>query len=254
VNPPGSSRLGTKQITDALTGTLRSQFGATLPTGLASWRARRLFAIQTAITCRFGLSNGWKRRWRCPTRGIASMEFFAHPSQDAKALNDGAVNVRRRFGVSWQAQRIVAISDLSSVADSVWRVALAASEVAALTRHFQPRRKRRERDFARLIERDFRARRVAVDTQRALRGTSGHPHHATIFIPATEAVIEPVSPQGHWNQVSTVYAKFGDLGQANGYRLFAVVDDRKGQLATDLASMLVQVSGVVEWTRRKRVA
>ncbi len=183
--------------------------------------------------------------------GIGSLEFLHHPPQDAKALNETASRVCYRFGVSFVAQRVVVSSDPASLAEDVWRVALASGEVAALAAHYQPRRRRRAKDFVGVVERDLRQLHVDVEREHELRGLSGHPHHATLYLPATDAVIEPISAQGHWNQVSTVYAKFGDLGQANGYRLFSVVDDRSGPLATDLTNLLVQVSKVVRWSARQ---
>jgi hypothetical protein len=62
-------------------------------------------------------------------------------------------------------------------------------------------------------------------------------------------VIEPVA--GHFNQVYAVYAKLGDLGRANGHRLYSLLDDRETKPGEDVSGMLVQVSNVVEWTRRQ---
>jgi hypothetical protein len=182
--------------------------------------------------------------------GIASLDFLTHPPQDAKALSEAAAKACRRLGVGWEQHRVVELATLDSVADAVWRVALAASEIAALSAHFQPRRRRREKELVRLIERDLVTRSVPVEREHEIRGLSGHRHHVTLYVPRTEAVMEPVSSQGHWNQVSTVYAKFGDLSQANDYRLFSVVDDRAAPLAPDLTNMLVQVSKVVQWSER----
>jgi hypothetical protein len=90
-----------------------------------------------------------------------------------------------------------------------------------------------------------------VEREHHLEGQSGHTHTATIYIPDREVIIEPVGGVGNWTQISSVYAKFGDLTKANGYRPFTLVDDRVKPLNQDIAAMLVQVSKVVQWSTRE---
>jgi hypothetical protein len=63
--------------------------------------------------------------------------------------------------------------------------------------------------------------------------------------------LEPIEAAAHFNVITSVYTKFGDLARANGYRGISLVDDRRATLSDDLAGILVQVSDVVRWTRRQ---
>jgi len=89
-----------------------------------------------------------------------------------------------------------------------------------------------------------------VEREVAIEGRSGHEHHATLYAPKSESILEPIAASAHYNRISAVYAKFGDLGQVNGYRRLALVDDRGDALSDEYAAMLVQVSEVVRWSRR----
>jgi len=90
-----------------------------------------------------------------------------------------------------------------------------------------------------------------VERQHKLTGRSGHNHTATLYLPERETIIEPITAEGHWNQVTAVYAKFGDLSQANGYRTVTVIDDRTAAPDDDTGKLLLQVSDVVQWSRRQ---
>jgi len=63
--------------------------------------------------------------------------------------------------------------------------------------------------------------------------------------------VEPISADGHWNQVTAVYAKFGDLAHANGYHRVAVIDDRHTAPEDEVGKLLLQVSDVVQSSRRQ---
>jgi hypothetical protein len=100
------------------------------------------------------------------------------------------------------------------------------------------------------VEHELTKLSVPVQREVKLAGSSGHTHRATLYVPAREAILEPIDPPAHYNTISSVYAKFGDLSHANGYTRLSLIDDRHGPLSDDLAAMLVQVSDVVHWTRR----
>jgi hypothetical protein len=164
--------------------------------------------------------------------------------------HDGASRVAREWDVHFLHGRLTAEADPPTIAEAAWRVASASAQIAHLTLYYQPRRRKRERQFAGLVEKDMRRRSIAVEREHRLEGSSGHPHRATIYLPEHEVVMEPVTSHAHWNLISTIYAKFGDLRNVNGYRLMSVVDDREGRLPNDIENLLVQVGSVVDWSQR----
>jgi hypothetical protein len=182
--------------------------------------------------------------------GHSSLDFSQHPPQDLKALADGAERIAREWNVQFLHGRLSADAEPPSIAEAAWRVASASAQVAHLALYYQPRRKKRERRFAATVEKQMRQQQITVEREHRLEGSSGHPHRATFYIPKHEVVLEPVTPDAHWNLISTIYAKFGDLRNANGYHLMSVVDDREGRLPTDIENLLVQVGSVVEWSQR----
>ena len=105
------------------------------------------------------------------------------------------------------------------------------------------------RDFLGEVRQTFDRRELPVEVEHELVGRSGHAHRATIYLPKTETVVEPI--EGHWNRVTAAYAEFGDLQSANGYRLYSLLDDRKETPHDDVSRLLAQVSDVVEWSRRE---
>jgi hypothetical protein len=140
--------------------------------------------------------------------------------------------------------------EVADIVEHVWNVALTSAQVAQALAVLRQRLGDGESDraFAREVEQTLRSRNVTFERTHKVEGKSGHVYRATIFVPHLEAVVEPVT--GHGNQVSAVYRKLGDVNGANGYKLYSVVDDRL-QPPSDLASLLVQVSHVVEWTHRE---
>lgn len=131
----------------------------------------------------------------------------------------------------------------------VWRVATAAAQVAQAAHVSRPwRQPREESEFAVEVERTLRNRKLPIERGHRLQGRSGHKHRATIFVPTSHAVLEPVS--GHWNQVTATYAKFGDLMHPNGFKLFSLLDVRQAPPDEDVEGLLVQVSRVIAWSRR----
>lgn len=184
--------------------------------------------------------------------GESLTDFLTHSPQERTALVESAATISRRHGVSFQEGRVVTRCGEQTLGDAVWRVANASMQIAQSTATFRPRRRpQRENLFAVEVQRDLIRRNVPVERDRRLSGMSGHDHNTTLYLPYSGAILEPLSAEGHWNQVSTIYAKFGDLRQANGYRSFSLIDDREGQLREDLANLLVQVSAVIQWSRRE---
>lgn len=183
--------------------------------------------------------------------GESLTDLLIHPPQDHKALNDQIGVVCAPLGVTFADGRLQAdAASLDALGDAIWRVATAASRVALASTAFHPRRRQAQAEspFVAEVEHVLHDRSVTVEREHKIVGASGHRHTATIYLPRREAILEPI--QGHWNQVSSVYAKFGDLSRANGYKLVSLLDDRSGALDDELARLLVQVSAVVQWTRR----
>jgi len=173
------------------------------------------------------------------------------------AFREAAKSTLDALGVSFDFERgegrLSARCDQEQVGEYVWAVASAAAQLALYATVFTRQRKseRPEREepaeFTQAVTRVFETKNLKVEHGHRLKGSSGHVHKATIFIPTTETVVEPV--RGHWNQVTAAYAKLGDLKNANGYRLYSLLDDREGA-DEDVAGLLAQVSNVVEWSRR----
>jgi hypothetical protein len=182
--------------------------------------------------------------------GEALVGALAHPPQDLKALEELADAICRGQGVDYVSRRVLAHAELDALGEVVWRVSSAAAQIAQAADYFRPKRREHpERRFVGEVERTFRERQLPVERERKIEGKSGHRHRATIFLPSTEAVVEPVGA-GHWNKVTAVYAKFGDLREANGFRLYSLLDDREQLPDEEISRLLVQVGDVVAWSRR----
>ncbi|MDP8908027.1 MAG: DUF1828 domain-containing protein [Chloroflexota bacterium] len=183
--------------------------------------------------------------------GEGYVALTEQPAQDRRALLDRAATICADLAVSFVEGRVVTKADAASLGDATWRVASASARIAQLIAFYQPRRRRRTRDFADTLLSEVRTR-AEVRRDEQLIGQSGHRHRASLFVPSTETILEPVSGQGNWSQVAAIYTKFGDLEHANGYKRLAVVDDRDETLPDDFKNMLVQVGAVVDWTLRER--
>jgi hypothetical protein len=195
--------------------------------------------------------ESYPSRYVATDYGESLTGLLAHPPQDHKALQDQAKTISASLGLQFAEGRIMVEASRDGLGDAVWRIATAASLIAQASASFHPRRRqhREESPFVREVEHTLKERHVGVQREFTLAGESGHKHKATLYVPKVEAIVEPIS--GHWNQVASVYAKFGDLSRANGYRFFSLLDDREGDVEEELARMLVQVSDVVQWTRRE---
>ena len=164
-----------------------------------------------------------------------------------RAVGEPAGLIARRFDARFDNGQITTHSDEDSLAEACWRVAQAAAAVAEAATYVKPSRAK-EAEFTDVVQRALRKRRVKVETERRLEGASGHTHRASIYVPATETVIEPIYGDKAWNVAAAVYVEFGDLRQANGYRLYAVVDDRSVQMSSEVGNLLSQVAEVAPWS------
>lgn len=164
-----------------------------------------------------------------------------------KAVSEPASKIARRYNATFDSGQLVTTVDRESdVADACQRIALAAVGVAeGLT--WGKRRTPKILEFIDVVSSELCRREIEVEAKRMLEGASGHPYTASLFIPTTETVIEPVGAERSWNAAAAVYVEFSDLGKTNGYRLMAILDDRENEPATEVASLLSQVAEVASW-------
>jgi hypothetical protein len=154
-------------------------------------------------------------------------------------------------GARFVGGRLFAECDWEDLPEYVWRVGVAMAQLAQAATSHRPRQasgRGREDEFASVVVNGLRSLHVQVEREQVLAGQSGHRHRAALYLPQSETVIEPV--EGHWNQVTSVFARLADLHGANGYRLYSLLDDRDEAPEPDVPGLLVQVSRVVQWSRR----
>jgi hypothetical protein len=167
-----------------------------------------------------------------------------------RAVAAPASIIAGRLGVRFHGGQITAKADDESVAEVCWRVAQAAAAIAeAVT--FHKGQAPRDVEFVDLLASELQRRQVDVEREPELEGASGHRHKPALYVPATETVIEPIGGERAWNVATSVYVEFGDLGNANGYKLLAVLDDREANLSEDVAGLLRQVGNVGRWSRHQ---
>jgi hypothetical protein len=189
--------------------------------------------------------------FRVSDYGEAFLAAAGRKPRDLTDLFDEAATLSRPWGVEVRSGSLVVRAHRDTLGDAVWRTATAAALVAQRATTFRPPRRGPDRDqFTEEVERELRAHDVPIRREVKLEGRSGHVHRATLYVPTAEAILEPIEAPGHYNQISSVYTKFGDLSRADGYRRLSLIDDRHRTLSEDLAAILVQVSDVVRWTRR----
>lgn len=169
---------------------------------------------------------------------------------DKKALKEATDRLAQTWDVRIAKDRIAADASDKTLGECIWRVASASAQMAGAVDALRPKTAVvREDEFVQVVDRTFRERDFSVERESKLAGGSGHQHKATIFLPSSESVIEPISQDTNWNRVNATYAKFGDLSQANGYKLYSLLDDRQTTPEREVESMLIQVSDVLTWTR-----
>jgi hypothetical protein len=169
----------------------------------------------------------------------------------AKPVKRAAVEICNGLGVEFGDGRVSTLAKMDEMVDAVWRVASASARIAEATTFQRPDRGREEDVFADEVELALRQREVPVKRDVKLMGDSGHEYHPSLFVPAQELIVEPIGTEVAWNRATYVYAEFGDLRQANSYRLLAVLDDRSGAPAEEVTRLLSQVGDVAQWSRRE---
>jgi hypothetical protein len=172
--------------------------------------------------------------------------------QEARYLNELAAAICADVDVAYRNGRVTVTTPLDAIDDAIWRVGRASAQIAGSRayRGVALREPRPEREFVGLVADTVRAKQVDVVRAEKLAGASGHIYKATIYLPSQETILEPIGAEGNWNQIASLYAKFGDLSRANGYHLFSVIDDREQLPDEEILRILIQVSGVVSWSRK----
>jgi hypothetical protein len=163
-----------------------------------------------------------------------------------RSARNRATAIAERFDVQFVRGRVVARVDDQSLPEACWHVAQASAAIAEGASFLAPVPTPRP-TFDEVLWDALRLRVDSVERNKPLRGLSGHEHCASIFVPPTEAVIEPIAGRKAWDRAVRVYAEFGDLRQVNGYRLVAVVDESTVPDAEHLSKLLSQVGQVAAW-------
>ena len=154
------------------------------------------------------------------------------------------------LGVEFADGRISTVVDEVEVADAVWRIASASARLADAITFSRAEAPREEDVFTDEVESTMRKKEIPVQREPRLVGDSGHEYRPSLFIPTVELIVEPIQPEVAWLRAASVYVEFGDLAQANSYRLMAVLDDRERAPQEEIVRLLSQVGDVAEWSRR----
>lgn len=166
-----------------------------------------------------------------------------------RAATKKAAAIAERFDVGFERGTVIAVTAEDALPETCWRVAQASAVIAeAIT--YAPPVMTPKREFDSLVADVLEQSGADVERNRPLVGLSGYEHSASLFVPATEAVVEPIAGRKAWERATKVYAEFGDLAQVNGYQLVAVLDDRDATLSKE-ASLLSQVGQVATWSRHE---
>ncbi len=165
----------------------------------------------------------------------------------ARKIRRPAAEIARRCDAVFDGgQLITTVAGRAEIADACQRIASAAvslAEASTFLRH----KATKGLEFVDVIAGTLHKHKVEVESEHPLKGASGHSYTATLFVPGTETVIEPIGGERAWNLASAVYVEFGDLSQVNGYRLMAVLDDRDADLNPAVSNLLSQVADVAYW-------
>jgi hypothetical protein len=168
-----------------------------------------------------------------------------------RALIPVAQQIARSFGVTFADGRVSALSRAGSDPDVIWRVGAASAQIAHAGSSTQRLQRPHEQAFVEEVEKVLRERKTVVERGQRLKGASGHAYRATLFLPESKTVVEPISVEGRWNAAAAVYVEFGDLGKSNGYRPVAVLDDREREPEEEVVSLILQVGELTQWSRRQ---
>jgi hypothetical protein len=181
--------------------------------------------------------------------GAAWQRAVHRPGTRLGRVKDAAENISRATGVYFWKGRVTALAVPNSVAEVIWHVGLASLSISEAP-SFSTSEARVETTFTEEVEQALVRRRVRVLREETVAGLSGHSYTPTIFLPESEIVVEPLSPEPGWQRAASVYVEFGDVGRANGYQLTAVLDDREGTPSEQVWNLLLQVGTVLRWSQR----
>ncbi len=120
----------------------------------------------------------------------------------SRAVRAAASQVASRFDATFDNGQIkTVVGTKADLADACQRVAQAAAALAEASTYLR-RQPPKEAEFADVIAWQLKKRKITVQQERKLEGASGHEHRTTLFIPATETVIEPVGGDRAWQVAS----------------------------------------------------
>jgi len=185
--------------------------------------------------------------------GEALIDLLTRDNRTRGAFEVTAKDIGARWGVEVNGGSLIAHCDQSALGEAVWRATMVAYRVAQAAQRLAPSHGPQERAhdaFVNEVAQELSSRHLPVKRGWRIEGQSGRVHRATIFVPAVHVIVEPIDAEGHYSQITSVYAKFGDLAKKNGNRPISIINDRYARLDDGLAAMLLQVSEVVDWTQR----
>jgi Domain of unknown function DUF1828 len=183
--------------------------------------------------------------------GEAIRMSVSRPGVRMKPLAMLARTTAANHGVSYGDGRFAASAKVADVADVIWRVGQASSELSHSLTAQRPEPDRDE-PFADEIERELKQRDQGLKVERdtRLEGASGHVYRPALYLPEGHTILEPIAADGAWNAATSVYVEFGDLGRSNGYSPIAVIDDRDHDPEEQILQLLVQVGDIARWSER----
>jgi hypothetical protein len=167
------------------------------------------------------------------------------------SIKTAAAEICGSLALEFSDGRISAVVGPEEAGDALWRVATASARLADAITFSRAERPREEEVFADEVELAIRQRQIRVEREARLVGESGHEYRPSLFLPESSLIIEPIQAEAAWLRAASVYVEFGDLSQANGYRLTAVVDDRERTPEEEILRLLSQVGDVTRWSRRE---
>jgi len=154
------------------------------------------------------------------------------------------------LGLTFTNGRVSTVVSASDLADAVMRVASASQRIAEAVDFELAKPERAKRDFAQEVEHELSEHKVVVERTHTIVGQSGHKHRPTLYVPSTQALVEPIGAEAPWTRATSVYALFGDVMKVNGFSRFAVIDDRGEHVKDEIQNLLQQVGSLVYWSDR----
>ncbi len=178
---------------------------------------------------------------------------------------DRKASLRRQFdqyaramclaaGVEWVNGRISKVVHRDRIPEAVWDVANASRDATVTYEvHSAPRRRgpaKTQEQFENEVSSQLELLNVGAERKVPIAGASGHVYRASVYLPATETVVEPLNDPRQFTSVSAIFTKFADISSVNGHRLYTVVNDDH-DLDDDVASLLVSVGSLMSWSDRE---